>query len=109
MTSKEKLLQLRHDFYSNEPLDYDSISYFASIERDLEILELLKSNIIDYFVQYGDDHEAYNTATMTIQVKALKEFTEKMAGKEIHYTPCKSISNNDFELLIDMRVKEKNQ
>lgn len=42
MTSREKLLQLRHDFYTNDSLDYDSISYFTSIERDLEVLECFK-------------------------------------------------------------------
>lgn len=75
--------------------------------KNEKLLKILKSNIIDYAVEYGNDHEAYNIATITIQVKTPKEFTEKMAGKEIHYTPCKSISNNDFELVIDMLVKEK--
>lgn len=70
--------------------------------KDEKLLKILKSNIIDYAIRYGNDHEAYNTATITIQVKTPKEFTEKMIGKEIHYTPCMSISNDDFELLIDM-------
>ena len=39
MTSREKLLQLRRDFYTNNSLNYDSISYFTSIEKDLEDLE----------------------------------------------------------------------
>ena len=39
MTSREKLLQLRKDFYLNKPVDYDSVSYFTTIEKDLEILE----------------------------------------------------------------------
>lgn len=73
--------------------------------KDEKLLKILKSNIIDYVVEYGNDKEAYNTATITIQVKTLQEFTEEMAGKEIHYTPCKSISNDDFELVIDMLSK----
>lgn len=77
-------------------------------DKDEKLLKILKSNIVDYIVQYGNNHEAYNTATITIYVKNLKEFTEKMAGKEIHYTPCKSLSNDDFELLIDM-LKEAHE
>ena len=75
--------------------------------KDEKLLKILKSNIIDYAIQYGDGHEAYNTATIIIQVKALKEFTKEMARKEIHYTPCKSISNDDFELFIDMIIECK--
>ena len=75
------------------------------MNKDEKLLKILKSNIIDYSIQYGNDYEAYNTATITIQVKTLKEFTEKMAGKEIHYTPCKSLSNDEFELVINM-IKE---
>ena len=44
MTSKEKLLQLRHDFYNSEELNYDSIAYFTTIEKDLEILEFIKTH-----------------------------------------------------------------
>ena len=44
MTTKEKLLQLRHDFYLNNSLNYDSISYFTSIEKELEILEIIKKH-----------------------------------------------------------------
>ena len=51
MKSKEKLLQLRHDFYTNDSLDYDSISYFTDIEKDLDFLEALlscfKKDILD--------------------------------------------------------------
>lgn len=39
MTSKEKLLQLRSDFYHNYEVEYDSIDYFNSILKDLEKLE----------------------------------------------------------------------
>lgn len=42
MNSREKLLQLRHDFYIKKELNYDSILYFTAIEKDLEILEILK-------------------------------------------------------------------
>ena len=40
-SSREKLLRLRHDFYTDEPVDYDSINYFTSIEYDLRRLEKL--------------------------------------------------------------------
>lgn len=42
MTSKEKLLQLRHDFYNNKELNYDSVAYFTTIEKDLEVLQQYK-------------------------------------------------------------------
>ena len=54
MTSKEKLLQLRHDFYNNDTLKYDSIAYFTAIEKDLDRLEkyekakvLIKKRYVD--------------------------------------------------------------
>ena len=83
MTSREKLLSLRHDFYLNEPVDYDSISYFTSIEKDLEILELLKSKHVDIAELKEDDNETiYNMSMMNQdrlteeEFKLLKEWLE---------------------------------
>lgn len=44
MTSKEKLLKIRQDFYTNEKVKYVSKDYFTAIEKDLEVLEILKSH-----------------------------------------------------------------
>ena len=65
MTSREKLLRLRHDFYNNDPLDYDSASYFTSIEKDLDdfekyerALEIIAQKINPSVIIVQDDHYA---------------------------------------------------
>ena len=57
MTNREKLLKLRHDFYLNGPVDYDSISYFASIERALEALEIIRNHVevVEKEYEYRND------------------------------------------------------
>ena len=45
MTSREKLLKLRTDFYKQGPVDYDSIDYFTAIEQDLKVLEMIERRL----------------------------------------------------------------
>ena len=45
MTSREKLLKLRTDFYKQGSVDYDSIAYFTAIERDLKVLEMIEKRL----------------------------------------------------------------
>ena len=47
MTNLEKFYKIRHDFYNHDELDYDSISYFTSIEQELKALEVIKSHITE--------------------------------------------------------------
>lgn len=122
MTSKEALENIRNAVEYITRLDYvnpvvrgeikqillnayhETTPEFNVIEKDLKFLELLKSNIIDHSVKYGNDHEPYNTATITIQVRNPKEFIEN----GVHYTPgYKSISDDDFKFFVDMLLKEK--
>lgn len=77
MTSKEKLLKIRHDFYTNEEVKYDSIDYFTAIEKDLEVLEILKKHI--YFstksgcIRMKDIYKS----TKNFDFEELKEWLEK--------------------------------
>ena len=86
MASKEKLLKLRHDFYTNEKVNYDSISYFTSIEKDLEVLEVLEkhplldlSKLYDYddANEYIEDYDGTTDELEINEFKILKEWQEK--------------------------------
>ena len=61
----EQLKQIRHDFYINGKVDYDSISYFTNIERALQALEIIKTKKLDVcsfinnFVERNNSYETY--------------------------------------------------
>ena len=63
MTDREKLRQLRQDFYAPGEIKYDSIAYFTSIEKDLEALDILSKYVSFklyeqdscYFIQVGNE------------------------------------------------------
>ena len=48
----EQLRQIRHDFYINGEVDYDTISYFTNIERALKALEIIKTKGIYWGIDY---------------------------------------------------------
>ena len=77
MTSREKLLKLRSDFYKQDPVDYDSTAYFTAIERDLEILEAqgkIISECID-LLRISGQH------TKQIVLEKLLKVKERLDGK----------------------------
>lgn len=107
MTSRQALTALFNEanrFSCEEPkyTTHDLWEMAKQIEKDLKFLEILKSNITDYSVEYGNDKRVYNTATINIQVRNLRGFT----GKEIYYIPgYKSISDADFNFFTDILFK----
>lgn len=61
MNSLDKLQKIRHDFYNNDELEYDSFDYFTAIKRDLELLEIL-CNHLSAFLGTGE----YDSKTQKI-------------------------------------------
>ena len=52
MTSKEKCIRLYSDFDETEDRGYSVYDYFKDIEKDLEILEILKKWFMEHIINY---------------------------------------------------------
>ena len=72
MNSLDKLQKIRHDFYNNDELDYDSFAYFTAIKKDLEMLEKIKKVLlesesggwIEFNINYKDELDKEGTKEM---------------------------------------------
>lgn len=100
MTNKEKIEALKRQLI----LHPSYLNIIEELEKDLNLLEILKSNIIHWSVKYGTNFDEYNVADIIIQVRNPKEFIEN----GVHYTPgYKTTSDEDFKFLADFLVNKE--
>lgn len=79
MTTLDKLRKLRTDFYNNDKLEYDSLDFFTSIEKDLEVLEILK-NVLCFRIQLYDVHS--DGSYKSYEFLDVKDDINSLEGKE---------------------------
>ena len=46
----DKFYQLRKDWYYSDPVSYDSILYFKSVEQELKVIEIIKKHKLMNYV-----------------------------------------------------------
>lgn len=90
----------RYTMVSNSATQYDAD--IKQIERDLEILEIIKSHIIKKTLIMGSDYDEYNTIQFEVAIKELKPYIQE----NIKCTPI-TICNNSFTLIKEW-LEEKN-
>lgn len=110
MTSKELLEHIknapsfkggdtRYTMVSNSATQYDAD--IKQIERDLEILEIIKSHIINKIFIMGSDYDDSNTLQFEVCIKELKSFIQE----DIKYVPIE-VCNNSFTLIKEWLEEE---
>lgn len=101
MTSKEALNQL-YIMADTPELAMDIQSYYDIVEKDLELLEIIKNHIVTKNFEYGSDFDNYNKISFTAEIMQLKDFTDKSNG--LHYTTFKV--DNGFEKVKEWLAEE---
>ena len=96
MTSEEALNQL-YILADTPELAIVVQSYYDIVEKDLELLEIIKNHIVMKNFEYGSDFDSYNKISFIVETLQFKDFTSKSTG--LHYSTFRI--DNDFE-----KVKE---
>ena len=88
MKSKEKIDALKKQLI----LHPSYLNIIEELEKDLEVLEILKEHIIFKNIEYGDTYNGFDKIDIIFQVVQMKPFEIKSDGKK--YYPILDLSKD---------------
>ena len=104
MTSKQALLEIYLEAQSNQFhfTNEELVERVNKISNDLEVLEIIKSHIVNKTFIMGSDYDDCNTIQFEVCVKELKPFIQE----DIKSVPIK-VDNNSFTLIREWLENDK--